>query len=93
MGKGCFKGNPINEGISQLKSFLENSKELVIWEVNIEDTRSNYICGDNSLEWDQEVIEQLVWQLEYDLADWLIKPGETITDVWNTPVNKLFQGT
>ena len=93
MGKGCFKGHPINEGVSQLKSFLKNTRELVVWEINIEDTRSNYICGDNSLEWDQEVIEQLVWQLEYDLGDWLIKPGETILDIWNTPVNKLFQGT
>ena len=93
MGRGCFKGNSINDAISQLKSFLKNTKELVVWEVSIEDTTSNYICGDNKLEWDQEVVNQLVWQLEYDLGDWLIKPGENISDVWETTVSKLYQGS
>jgi len=39
-------------------------------------------------------VDKLIWQLEYDLADWLVKPeGNVDDDVWNTPVSEIFQGS
>jgi len=38
-------------------------------------------------------VDKLVWQLEYDLADWLVKPVGDDDDVWNTPVSEIFQGS
>jgi len=38
-------------------------------------------------------VDKLIWQLEYDLADWLVKPGGDVEDVWNTPVSEIFQGS
>ena len=94
MGKGCFKGPSLNEGVSQLKMFLKNTKELVFWEINIEETGSNYICGENSLQWDVDVVEQFVAYLKEELSEWLLGPNDNIIQeksIWKTPYKNIFK--
>jgi len=93
MGKGCFKGPSLNEGVKQLKMFLKNTKELVFWEINIEETGSNYICGNNSLQWDVGVVEQFVAYLEDELSEWLLRPNDNIIQeksIWKTQYKNIF---
>ena len=67
------------EGIEDVKEFLRNSQEIVVWEIN-------------SFEqvWDEDAHNEYKNLLATEFADWLVTPGEDGTWNWNTPLTDIW---
>ena len=65
------------EGIEDVKTFLRQTQEIVVWEVN----------GFEQI-WDVDAHNQYKFMLKTEFSDWLVKPGEL---GWKTPLNEIWQ--
>ena len=68
------------EGIEDVKEFLRNTQEIVVWEIN-------------SFEqvWDEDAHNEYKNLLATEFADWLVTPGEDGSWSWNTPLNNIWE--
>ena len=68
------------EGIEDVKEFLRNTQEIVVWEIN-------------SFEqvWDEDAHNEYKNLLATEFADWLVTPGEDGSWSWNTLLNNIWE--
>ena len=64
------------EGIEDVKTFLKNTQEIVVWEVN----------GYEQV-WDASAHEEFKELLISEFANWLVVPGDS---AWETPLNEIW---
>ena len=65
------------EGINDVKEFLRNTQEIVVWEIN-----------EFEQVWDADAHAELKDLLITEFADWLVTPGEkgwktSLSDIWD----------
>jgi len=73
---GIIKAHPMMEGIEDVKTFLRNTQEIMIWEVN----------GFEQY-WDDESHAEFKELLVSEFSDWLVTPGDmgwktTLAEIW-----------
>jgi len=74
---GIIKTHPMIEGIADVKTFLMNTQEIVVWEVN-----------EVTQKWDAAAHEEYKALLISEFNDWLVVPGDL---GWKTPLNEIWQ--
>jgi len=74
---GIIKTHPMMEGIEDVKTFLRNTKEIIIWDINAFEQS-----------WDASAHEEYKALLIKEFADWLVVPGDL---GWNIPLNDIWQ--
>ena len=72
-----IKTHPMIEGIEDVKTFLKNTQEIVVWEVN----------GFQQI-WDASAHEEYKTLLTSQFKDWLVVPGDL---GWKTPLDDIWQ--
>ena len=73
---GIIKTHPMIEGIESVRTFLRNTQEIVVWEVNgFEQT------------WTAEAHEEYKSLLKSEFKEWLVKPGQ---EGWKTPLKDIW---
>jgi len=72
-----IKTHPMIEGIEDVKTFLKNTQEIVVWEVN----------GFQQI-WDASAHEEYKALLTSEFEDWLVVPGDL---GWKTPLDDIWQ--
>jgi len=75
-----IKAHPMIEGIDDVKEFLRNTQEIVVWEIN-------------SFEqvWTEDAHNEYKSLLATEFADWLVTPGEDGKWNWNTPLTDIWE--
>ena len=73
---GPIKTHPMIEGIEDVKTFLRNTQEIMIWEIN-----------GFEQPWDDEAHAEYKELLVSEFSDWLVSPGEL---AWNTPLSDIW---
>merc|ERR1719500_1978505 len=70
---GIIKTHPMIEGIHDVKTFLQNTQEIVVWEIN-----------EFEQVWTAAAHEEYKALLISEFNDWLVRPGDL---GWKTPLN------
>ena len=73
---GIIKAHPMMEGIQDVKTFLANTREIVVWEIN---TFEQY--------WDAEAHQEFKSLLVSEFSAWLVTPGDY---GWDTPLSDVW---
>ena len=74
---GIIKTHPMAEGIEDVKTFLRNTQEIIIWEVN----------GYEQV-WDDEAHAEFKELLTSEFSPWLVRPGSL---AWSSPLADIWQ--
>ena len=74
---GIIKTHPMMEGIEDVKTFLRNTQEIMVWEIN-----------QFEQPWNDEAHAEFKELLVSEFSDWLVSPGDLswrtpLSDIWN----------
>ena len=73
---GIIKTHPMAEGVEDVKTFLRNTQDIVIWEVN-----------EFEQVWDEEAHAEFKELLISSFSSWLVTPGDL---AWRTPLSEIW---